>query len=50
MLADYTSDPDHYSDSTPVEEEYNAAEDDPSLYFLASSVRPLPSPHRSDAE
>ena len=50
MLADYTTDPDHYSDGTPVEEECGPAEDDPSRYFLASSVRPLPPPHRRDEE
>jgi hypothetical protein len=48
MLAEYTDDPNRYSDGTPVEEEYDPAEGDPSLYFLASSVRPLPPPHRRD--
>ena len=50
MLADYTTDPDHYSNGTPVEEQYDPAALDPSLYFLGSSVRPLLPPHRRDAE
>lgn len=46
MLADYTDDPDRYSDGSPVKEEFDPAEDDPSLYFLASDFRPLAPPHR----
>src|SRR6185503_15253421 len=30
MLADYTTDPDHYSNGTPVEEQYDPAALDPS--------------------
>ena len=41
MIADYTADPDHYSDGSPVGVEY-IPDDVP----IVISYKPLPPPHR----